>query len=156
MRHDVAICIAETQKHVRAVQKNLNVFVKALLHRGESHDNSKFEEPELTIFAENTPKLATVEYGTPEYAALLEEVKPAIEHHYAKNSHHPEHFPNGIEGMTLIDLMEMLADWEAATARNKNGNIRRSLEVNAERYGISPQLQQILKNTVDIYLTKKD
>lgn len=156
MQLEIAVCLAETQKHVRSVQRNLNIFIRALMSRGETHDNSKFEEPELTIFAQNTAKLAAVEYGTPEYAALLKEVRPAIEHHYAKNCHHPEHFPNGINGMTLVDLIEMLSDWEAATARNKNGNIRKSLEVNAERYDISPQLQQILKNTVDLYFSKKD
>ena len=47
--------------------------------------------------------------------------KPAIDHHYANNRHHPEHWPNGINDMTLMDLIEMLADWKAATARNKNG-----------------------------------
>ena len=98
--------------------------VTDLIERGQNHDNSKFEEPELTIFAENTHKLGSTVYGSPEYKELLVEVKPAIDHHYAKNRHHPEHWPNGIEDMNLIDLVEMLADWKAATQRNKDGNIR--------------------------------
>lgn len=42
----------------------------------------------------------------------------------------------------------MLCDWKAATKRNKNGNIRKSIEINAQKYNISPQLEQILENTV--------
>ena len=68
-------CLAETHKHVRRVQHYLNVFIGDLIHRGENHDNSKFEEPELSIFAENTAKLGSVQYGSPEYKSLLAEVK---------------------------------------------------------------------------------
>ena len=50
--------------------------------------------------------------------------------------------------MTLIDLIEMLCDWKAATVRNKNGNIRKSIEHNADRFKMSPQLKQIFENTV--------
>jgi len=79
---------------------------------------------------------------------LLEKVNPAIVHHYSKNRHHPEHWPNGIDDMTLIDLVEVLADWKASTAKNKNGNIRKSIEINAKRFNMSPQLTKIFENTV--------
>lgn len=151
MNDKINFCLSETYKHVKKVQKNLNLFIKDLIHRGENHDTSKFEEPELTIFAENTEKLAKTVYGSEEYKQLLVEVKPAIEHHYAKNRHHPEHWPNGIEDMTLIDLVEMLADWKAATERNKDGNIRKSIEINAAKYKMSPQLRTIFENTVREY-----
>ena len=72
----------------------------------------------------------------------------ALKHHYAANSHHPEHYENGIDGMTLIDVLEMLCDWKAATERHADGDIMRSLEVNRERFGISDQLANILANTV--------
>ena len=91
----IQTCFAETHKHVRKVQENINLFVKDLISRGASHDNSKLEEPELSIFAMNTHKLKSVGYGTPEYDALLVETRPAITHHYAKNRHHPEFHPNG-------------------------------------------------------------
>ena len=141
-------CLAETQKHIRKVQELMNLFLKEIISRGEHHDDSKLEEPELSGFAENTIKLGKVEYGSPEYSELLREVKPTIEHHYSKNRHHPEHWPNGIEDMTLVDILEMLCDWKAATARNKNGNIRKSIEINSNKFKISPQLRLILENTV--------
>lgn len=152
MNEKINYCLAETYKHVDLVRNKLSIFIKELIDRGSSHDKSKFEEPELSIFAENTHKLSQVEYGTPEYKVLLEEVKPAIEHHYSRNRHHPEFHKNGIDDMNLVDLIEMLSDWSAATERNKNGSIRKSIEVNAVRYGINPQLVKILTNTVDQYL----
>lgn len=142
------LCLAETHKHVRKVQANLNLFVMSILNRGEHHDDSKFEDPELEIFASNMAQLAKVQYGSPEYEDMMRQTRPAIEHHYSKNRHHPEFHKNGIDDMTLVDLVEMLADWTAATERNKNGNIRKSIEMNADRFNITPQLRRILENTV--------
>lgn len=144
-------CFVETYKHVKLVSKNINVFIKELIYRSENHDNSKFEEPELSIYAKFTPELAKTEYGSKEYKELLEKVRPAIDHHYANNSHHPENWKNGIDDMDLLDILEMLADWKAATMRNKNGNIKKSIEINAERFNINPQLKRILENTVERY-----
>jgi hypothetical protein len=141
-------CLNETHKHVRQVQMNLNLFVHDLIDRGQKHDDSKFVDPELAIFAEKTPELAKTEYGSPEYDELLKQVQPAIDNHYAKNRHHPEHWENGVNDMTLLDLLEMLADWKAATQRNKNGNIRTSLDINSKRFNIDSQLKQIMENTV--------
>ena len=141
----------ETLKHVKEVAKNINLLVADLQLRAINHDNSKFESPEAEIFAANVEGLAKTEYGTQEYRNLAEKVKPAIQHHYAKNRHHPEHHKNGMDDFTLVDLVEMLSDWTAATARNKNGNIRKSIEINAERYSMPPMLRKILENTVKEY-----
>lgn len=148
MKELIDCCLAETHKHVRKVGRNIHLFVMELMHRAEHHDDSKFEEPELSGFAKAQHKLSTCEYGSEEYKANLKELKPILDHHYAKNRHHTEHWPNGINDMTLVDVLEMLCDWKAATERNKDGNIRKSIEINAEKYGINPQLKQILQNTV--------
>jgi hypothetical protein len=50
--------------------------------------------------------------------------------------------------MSLIDLIEMVCDWMAATMRVKDGDIYKSLEINQERFGIDEQLAGIIKNTV--------
>lgn len=151
MNEELMLHDSETLKHVNEVRENIRQMIIELDKRGQIHDASKFEEPERSIFAVNTPKLGKTEYGTPEYDKLLEEVKPAIEHHYSKNRHHPEHFPNGIEDMDLLDVMECLCDWLAATKRNKNGNIHKSIEHNKIRFGISDQLTKIFTNTVNRY-----
>jgi hypothetical protein len=138
----------EVIKHIHEVRKFLYKFIEELDERAKLHDQSKLEDPEASIFGEHTGELAKVKYGTPEYEALLEKVKPAIEHHYANNRHHPEHWPEGVNDMTLVDLVEMLCDWKAATVRNKNGNIRKSVEHNAKRFGMSEQITKIFENTV--------
>ncbi len=76
-------------------------------------------------------------------------MKVALDHHYAQNRHHPEHYKNGIDDMTLVDLVEMLCDWKAATLKHNDGNILRSLEINSKRFNMSPQVYNILKNTVE-------
>lgn len=53
----------------------------------------------------------------------------------------------GIEGMNLLDVLEMLCDWKAATERHTDGSIARSFDINRERFGITPQLEAVLKNT---------
>lgn len=151
MNETISKCLSETHKHVRAVGKNINIFIQDLIHRAEHHDDSKFEEPELSGFAAAQENLGKCEYGSVEYKENLTLLKPILEHHYSKNRHHTEHWPNGINDMTLMDLVEMLSDWKAATSRNANGNIRKSIELNAEKYGMSPQLKRIFENTVKEY-----
>lgn len=140
--------IKETKKHIKKVKELLSTICTKLRVRGDNHDNSKLKDPEVSIFEEYTSKLKDTEYGSKEYKKYLEEMKPALDHHYKKNSHHPEHYSNGISGMSLLDLMEMLVDWRAATERNKDGDIKKSIEINTERFSIDKQLKQILLNTV--------
>jgi len=51
--------------------------------------------------------------------------------------------------MTLVDLVEMLADWKAATERSDTGDLRKSLEIQRESFGLSNQLVMILRNTAE-------
>lgn len=139
----------QTMQHILTVQAMMHLVVERLLSRALVHDQSKLISPEVEAFTEATPLLAKNEYGSPEYEAAKQKLGVALAHHYACNPHHPEHYKNGINGMTLIDLVEMLCDWFAATARNKNGDIHKSLEINTERFGIEPQLRQILENTIN-------
>lgn len=53
----------------------------------------------------------------------------------------------GINGMCLIDLIEMLCDWKAATMRHKDGDLSRSIEINQKRFGYTDELKTILHNT---------
>lgn len=120
----------------------------ALFTRAVAHDYSKFSPEEFDAFEEVTPLLKTLEYGSDEYRAALRSIKPAIAHHYAVNSHHPEFHANGISGMNLIDLIEMVCDWMAAVQRVKDGDMAKSLPINKERFGIDDQLFGIISNTV--------
>jgi len=138
----------DTTNHVLRVRELLRLIANNLTERGYQHDLSKFEEPEKSAYDAATPKLKDTVYGSEEYRAALREIRPAIDHHYAKNRHHPEHFSNGIYGMTLLDLLEMLADWKASSERMKEGgSIVRSFEINKDRFDIDPKLYAILWQT---------
>jgi len=186
----------DTIEHILRVRELLYIAQNKLEARGFAHDQSKLKEPEKSVFDACTGKLKAMAYGSGEYKAALAELKPALDHHYAANSHHPEHFhlwrcplcglvfkesdvppsevfssqprfcpkccPNGsmfeatmtphisVDGMTLLDVLEMLLDWKAATERMKGGgDIRRSLQINTERFNLSPQLVSILANTIE-------
>lgn len=143
----------DTAKHRFMVQFYLNGMIKELITRGEKHDQSKMEDPEKPIFDEYTPKLAEMTFGSDEYKQCLKEMNDiALSHHYANNMHYPEHYANGVNDMDLVDLMEMICDWKAASKRHNDGNILKSLELNKDRFHIDAQLYSILKNTVDRYM----
>lgn len=138
----------DTLAHIYRVQALLLEVIAQLQARLIAHDDTKLDSPEKESFDVATPHLKHLVYGSPEYQASLEQLKAALDHHYAMHRHHPEHFPDGIGGMTLIDLIEMLADWKAASERERDSNLRDGLAVNIERFEISQQLADILSNTI--------
>ena len=143
----IAECQVETQKHIENVRKYIRFMIDKIDMRGVKHDASKLESPEVEVFAEYTPKLNNTTFGSEEYYKNLESMKPALDHHYASNRHHPEHFVHGINDMTLIDIIEMFCDWKASTLRHNDGNLLKSIDTNAERFNMDGQLRQILINT---------
>lgn len=103
-------------------------------------------------------------------------MQEALEHHYRINDHHPQHFVGvdtdgdgridqnrprtgqvhgnipipldaGVHGMNLIQMLEMLADWKAATSRHADGDLRASIEINAERFGYGEEIKNLLLYT---------
>lgn len=129
---------AKDKQHVAEVRKNLSDVVFNLQRRAWNHDASKFEEPERSQIDKMAEELdmADTTYGSPEYKAILKKYEGFTKHHYEVCDHHPEHFPiTGYFGMNLLQKLEMLADWYAATKRMKNGDLRRSIIQNAERFG---------------------
>lgn len=137
----------DTLAHSQRVGELLVELVKELLDRSTCHDRSKTEPPEVAVFDEYTPLLKTSVYGSDEYKAQLAAMSGGLDHHYAVNRHHPEHFADGVAGMTLVDVAEMLADWKAATERSDTGDLARSLDIQRERFGLSDDLLSILRNT---------
>lgn len=184
---------ADTTAHIERVQALLDDVREKLEERAEAHDRSKLQSPEKEGFDEVTGTLRGLTYGSDEYKAQLERLKPILSHHYAHNSHHPEHYPLwkcplcagvfkepdtvasqcydshprfcpkccpqgsmfeavlepylSVDGMTLLDLLEMFCDWKAATERHKDGSIEKSIQHNKGRFNLSEQLVSILENT---------
>jgi hypothetical protein len=152
----------DTHEHIAQVRGLVLGVVGNLLDRAHRHDQSKLVSPEVEVFDRVTPNLAKSTYGSDEYKGFLEEMGEGLRHHYEVNDHHPEHFGpeldrdgNVIEGMAAMDLLqltEMLCDWIAATRRHENGDIRVSIEANAERFGYGPEIKRLLHNSVDAIL----
>ena len=140
-------CIKETVKHIKRVGKLILQVTSILLEKAFNHDASKLEEPELSSFTKLTPKLKNTVYNSKKYFKYLNKMNPAIKHHYSINSHHPDYWEHGITQMSIIELLEMLADWKAASERMKNGNLERSIMQNQERFGYSNELRTLLLNT---------
>lgn len=147
----IAECQVETIKHIETVRKYLRIIIDKLVSRGVEHDHLKLETPEVEIFTEYTPKLAASTYGSDEYNAFLREMNVALQHHYANYRHHPEHFERGINDMNLVDIVEMLCDWKAASMRHNDGNLLKSIDINARRFGYDDQIKQILINTAKLF-----
>lgn len=141
----------DTLDHIFSVQQKLAKATQELTYRATWHDASKLESPEKEAFDEMTPILKELEYGSQEYKDSLEKLKPALQHHYLHNSHHPEHYPEGVDGMDLFDIVEMFCDWMAATERTKDRDIRESIRINKDRFKMSPQLASIFLNTLKYY-----
>ncbi len=144
-------CQIETMKHIERVRELIRVFVSKLVTRAVEHDKLKMEKPEVEVFAEYTPKLKEYTYGSEEYQNCLNEMNGALQHHYANYRHHPEHFDKGVNDMNLVDLVEMFCDWKASSERQLDGNLLKSIDVNATRFNINAQLKQILINTAKMY-----
>ena len=157
----------DTMKHKNRVKEILEIFIDILSEqagikdnrlmgkiidelrkRGENHDNSKLEDIEKETFNEYTPKLKNSTYGSDEYNEFLKGMSLALKHHYENNSHHPEHYENGINGFDLFDLIEMLCDWKGATERHEDGDIIKSIwNINKDRFNISHDICRMLSYT---------
>jgi hypothetical protein len=143
----------DTWKHIHTVQGLLAGVVANLQRRAHDHDQSKLAEPELSTFNEYTPKLRDSTYGSDEYKTFLVGMGEGLRHHYAANDHHPEHFTlathhhEGVAAMHLVQVIEMLADWKAATLRHADGDLTRSIEQNADRFGYGDEMKRLLMNT---------
>lgn len=140
---------ADTLKHIKRVNDLLLQFCREMTWRATLHDQSKLQTPEKEAFDQYTPMLSSLTYGSDEYRETLKSMKLAIEHHQKNNTHHPEFYSDGINGMTLMDLVEMFFDWKAASERHDDGCIFHSIDVNKKRFQMSDQLEAIFMNTAN-------
>lgn len=137
----------DTKRHIDLVGDFMLEVVSRLISRANDHDASKLESPEKEIFDRYRPVLRQFKYDGPEYMTAIENIRQALDHHYRNNTHHPEHYENGIAGMSLLDLIEMFCDWYAAAEEQEGGSLTQSLAVNRGRFKLSNELFSIFKNT---------
>lgn len=139
-------CTEDVMEHKRKVEYWLKGFSHQLERRAVYHDDSKLNDPvEKALFDKWTPNLRQQTFGSDDYKVSLEGMGEGVTLHYKANRHHPEHFANGVDGMTIIDVVEMLTDWMAAAQAR---NVPVDLAHAAERFGLSDQMVQIFANTL--------
>lgn len=137
-----------THEHIARVRQLLGEFACEMIRRGDVHDKSKLlpvEIEPLERMQEVIDREGPAPFGSEEYSRRTDMLGPMIEHHRKNNSHHPEFYQNGIEGMDLFDLVEMFFDWKAASERGKEAAM--NLDFACEKYGVQPMLKSILLNT---------
>lgn len=145
-----------SRAHIETVQQLLmGDFQKEMMRRAGEHDLSKLvngiERDKLDELEKVIAEKGPAKFGTPEYERRSKEIlAPMIEAHYAKNDHHPEHYKNGIAGMSLPALVEMFFDWVAAN-KDRDDGAPMQLTASIEKHKITAQLGQILKNTADLF-----
>ena len=142
--------IIDCLKHKVLVFLFISIFCIKLMWRAIMHDLSKFHPYEAKLFSKITKKIKKTEYGSEEYKNQLKSIRPAIDHHYAMNRHHFEHY-NYVDikkEMGLIDFVELFFDWKAAVKRNKNGNLEESIKKNKERFNYSDDLANLMRNSI--------
>ena len=135
----------DTKDHIDLVRGYLRRVADNIDRRAKHHDESKLAEPEKSGFDIIRPRLDKDDIESDEYRRTLHDFDAVLRHHYDHNSHHPEHYPNGIAGMSLFDLTEMICDWAAASQRKPGGTL--NLDWAKKRFGISDQLDSIMRNT---------
>jgi hypothetical protein len=116
----VAFYEHRTKEHIERVRNCLALLAKVtncrdeLLQRANVHDASKFGPEERLPYIWLTEYHRCRRSGEPfEYPkGIAARVKEAIHHHVTTNRHHPE-FHADPNGMTEVDLIEMVCDWTA-------------------------------------------
>lgn len=111
---------SETCDHIFEVIKGLLIASNEIGKRIILHDRSKLQRGEVETFAEYTPKLKELEYGSDEYKLTLQKMNKALEHHYRYNRHHPEHFNAGrINPSENILIEELIKDFKERKAKGQ-------------------------------------
>lgn len=140
--------LADTIVHISEVQENLFQMRAILEARGIAHDRTKFLAIEFDAFVKARPRFKEADYGSPEYQECVNMIRPSIDHHHANNRHHIAFYKNGFSDMNLFDILEMLADWKAASRRNSGLSFVDSLPRAFERYSIPKNMQKHIMATL--------
>ena len=146
-----------TRKHMQRVSVLLGEAACELIRRAAVHDLSKLEAVEmepLQRMQDIIEKEGQAPYGSEEYKRRTKMLGPMLDNHYAKNSHHPEHYADGVDGMNLFDVIEMFFDWKAASERGEESSM--NIGKACERFKISPQLEAVFRNTAETLSYRTD
>lgn len=130
-------------RHRIAVQRHLRRISQQIEARIVEHDSSKFQEDEFEGFVEINIVARTHPYGSQEYKDSISH-NNAVELHRQRNRHHPEYHQTGVEDMTLVELIEMVCDWKAASETYGQTSFQESLSIQAKRFNLTPEQEYVV------------
>lgn len=125
-------------RHINLVRFNLNKIAHRLKEKATVHDSSKYSIDEFEGFKEINRIAREHPFGSKEYKDSIKN-NQAVALHYSRNTHHPEHYQDGIDGMNLLDIIEMVADWKAASDTYGLTTFKESLEIQKGRYKLTSE-----------------
>lgn len=135
-------------RHQRLVANQLRKLARELETRADVHDLSKLQFDEFGGFVEVNQIARRHAYGSEEYKTSLKDNK-AIELHFSRNSHHPEHYSGGFADMGFIDFVEMVCDWQAANVTYGTTDIEKVLTIQKDRFGLNGEAVRIIRLILD-------
>lgn len=144
--------VNDINTHRDSVRKKLMFIASEIQKRADNHDLSKLQKPEIEWLIE-MDKEPRYPYGTDEYFDKMKRWQKFFDHHYAINRHHPDHFENGVNDMTLVDVVEYLVDIISYIDELHISQAVDIVDKQKGRFKIDDQLADILKNTLIEYFS---
>ena len=146
--HSEIVTLVKILQHKQSVSHLLQEIASRLEKRANTHDDSKFNLDEFEGFCQ-MDNARLYEYGSPEYEEKIH-TNNAAQLHVSRNRHHPEYWPNGIADMNMIDIIEMLCDWEIARQmRDIEQDTEKTWAMREKRFGLSEQEVLFLRTVWD-------
>ena len=131
-----------------------------LQNRLHMHDVSKLNDDEFEAVI-HYQRLDGLAYGSEEYKAKMDEIRPHTEKgwqlHTQRNSHHPEHHENTAD-MGFLDIIEMVCDWKGANATyNTSGQtFREGAEMCIQRNNFTAEQKWLIYQLIDFLENEKE
>lgn len=130
-------------RHQGFVRKYLRKLASALENRATIHDLSKFSQDEFGGFVDIQRIARTTKYNSEQYRESID--TDPVKLHFSRNPHHPEHYSNGIDDMSLLDIIEMVIDWQSAAETYGQSSFEESLPEQVKRFKLRPEHLYLIK-----------
>jgi hypothetical protein len=138
----------DTSDHIRKVAVLLHVVAKELMDRADGHDASKLIEPEVSGFNQSQKDWRVSPMALMSIGQGLRLISRSLSITTKGIVTILSSMLMGWHDMTLVDLIEMIVDWEASARRNPRGRAIDVIDMQQKRFNLDDQLTAVIKNTL--------
>lgn len=125
-------------RHRRHVSHLLRELAREFERRADLHDLTTLELDEFEGRVRIQHIIRDHPYDSAEYRESLKN-EDSLQLHYQRNSHHPEHYTDKVEGMGFVDFVEMVIDWMGAARTYRNTSFEDGLRGQVQRFHLRPK-----------------